>query len=392
MSEDNEYILEPGPYPTAIVLDIEVGDPGAECATPEIATVLYEGVWHVILKALMITDGTDVSLSVNRDGAVTIYEGTFLYKKARITLDDPLRAGDIVHAFIDTENCKSQSCTVRVSQLEDTQALCDLDPYTQASGMPTGDMVCVGKDLVMLVHDGEGGVYPGYVIQESCKVCGGINPNCNEDPEIPRYWNVVKCANGNSYQTTTEITIPGQRVTHPTHGNMRWDGTSIDTLNPPNNIGEVTPVSGKTGCPSSGGGGGGSTTYYNIVSCANGNVYQTPTVLSFPNQRVSHGSMGEFYWNGTTTTVESNNVGTVTPLGSTMCSGSTGGGKVYYNIVSCAGGGVYQTETVLTHQNQRVSTGLGEHYWDGTTTNTATHPRNSVIMTHPDGSLIYGCS
>lgn len=201
---------------------------------------------------------------------------------------------------------------------------------------------------------------------------------------LPRYWNVVRCSNGLTYQTTSELTVPGQRVTHPTFGEMRWDNTYVDTLNPGNNIGGVTISTGQKGC--SNGGGGGSGQYYNLISCLNGQTYQTTTVLSFPNQRVSTPT-GELYWDGTTTAVASSPIGEVTPLGSTMCSGGSGGGTVYYNIVSCAGGGVYQTETVLTLQNQRVSTPLGEHFWDGSTTGVATHPRNSVIM-HDQ----FGCS
>lgn len=379
----SSYIEEPAWPPLEIVMDVELESVGSECATPEITSVLYEGAWHVNLLATGISDGIYVSLSTGDTGA-------FFANNAHIVLSSPLVAGDVIYAEIDTENCKTRSCNYTVLRIKQRLAFCDIEPFTQAAGLVTGGFLCVEKDLYAEVHDGEGGVYPGILIQESCVVCGGINPNCDEEEGVPRYWNLVKCANGTTYQTDTPILIAGQRVTSLVHGNMRWDGTYIDTLTPSNYIGSVSIVSGQTGCPSGGGGGGG-TTYWNIVSCADGLIYQTTTPLTFPNQRVSHETFGEHYWNGTTTGTASALRGTVTPLADTGCSSGGGGGDVFYNIVSCAGGGVYQTTTVLTAQGQRVTTPLGEHYWDGTTQGVATHPRTSAIMYNPDGTFVYGC-
>lgn len=353
-----------------------------DCSTPIIKAFAHEGSWWVLVGAEGIDDGTEVELNTG-DG------GVFSSGLALIQLITPLIASQKIIASIDTEDCQVSSCEVTVAATEGSQAACDFGVYDQPAGFLTGRMICVGKDLYHQVWDGEGGVInEGVLIQESCVECGGINPRCEEDPVFPRFYNVVRCSNGLTYQTSTELTVSGQRVTHPTFGLMRWDNTYIDTLTPANAIGSVTPVSGQTGCPAagSGNGGGGPVTYYNLVSCLNEQVYQTTTVLSFPNQRVSTPT-GELYWNGTTTSVASSPIGPVTPLGSTGCSAGGGGGEVYYNIVSCAGGGVYHTPTVLTLPNQRVSTPLGEHFWDGTTTNVATHLRLSVIM---EGA--FGCS
>lgn len=345
-----------------------------DCSTPIIKAFAHEGSWWVLVEATGIDNGVAVELSTGDTGE-------FLGGLALVELSEPLTAGRKLTASIDAVGCQVTSCEVFVSSIEGSDYSCDFGVYDQPAGFLTGRMICVGKDLYHQVWDGEGGVInDGILIQESCVECGGINPRCDNDPVLPRYWNVVRCSNGMTYQTSTELLIPGQRVSHPTFGDLRWDNTYTDTLTPANNIGTVTIVSGQTGCPAGSGGGSGSL-YFNLVSCANGQIYQTPTTISFPNQRVSHELHGELYWNGETTSVASNLLGPVTPLGATGCSGGGGGGgTLYYNIVSCAGGGIYHTPTVISLPNQRVSTPLGEHFWNGDTTTTPTHPRSSTIM------------
>lgn len=119
------------------------------------------------------------------------------------------------------------------------------------------------------------------------------------------------------------------------------------------------------------------TTFYNIVSCQDGSVYQTTTVLTVSNQRVSHPIHGLHRWNGTTQTTAPNFRGEVSILvGETGCPAVT----TYYNIVKCADGSIKQTPTVITINNQLVSHGTGEHRWNGTTTTTPTDNIGTVVI------------
>lgn len=132
------------------------------------------------------------------------------------------------------------------------------------------------------------------------------------------------------------------------------------------------------------------TTYYNIVSCANGQVYQTDTVLAVASQRVNHPIHGLHYWNNTTVETNSPSAyrGEVTILaGLTLCPSEPV--ITYYDIVSCADSQVYQTQTILTINNERVSHGtFGEHYWNGNTRTTTLNDRGFVNRL----SGLFGCS
>lgn len=119
------------------------------------------------------------------------------------------------------------------------------------------------------------------------------------------------------------------------------------------------------------------TTFYNIVSCVDGNVYQTTTVLTVSNQRVSHPIHGLHRWNGTTQTTVSNFRGEVSILvGETGCPSTI----LYYNLVRCFDGHIAQTTTVITRMNQRVAGIGGAYIWSGTTTSTPTNMIGAVTL------------
>ena len=124
------------------------------------------------------------------------------------------------------------------------------------------------------------------------------------------------------------------------------------------------------------------TTFYNIVSCVDGNVYQTTTVLTVANQRVSHPIHGLHRWNGTTQTTAPNFRGEVSILvGETGCPATT----LYYNIVRCSDGTVKQTTTVRNIVNQSLAKAgdsypAGGYVWNGTTTTTPTENIGTVTI------------
>lgn len=258
------------------------------CIAPEIIDFAYEGSGFVLVSASGIANGTAVELSTGESGIFT--DG-----KALITLISPLSAGQKIRASIDTEECEVSGCEVTVSKLAKNET-CDFVVDDLPPGFLAGKMVCVEKDLYHLVSDGEGGVYPGILIQESCVVCGGINPNCSEEGDLPRYYNVRRCSTGVVYQTSTNLSAypMGQRVSHPTYGGMKYEGSYVETTSPSNPIDTVTIQTGN-GCKA----------YYNLVSCANGQVFQADPAdvdqpLTDTGQRVST-PQGEHYWDGSVT-------------------------------------------------------------------------------------------
>ena len=118
------------------------------------------------------------------------------------------------------------------------------------------------------------------------------------------------------------------------------------------------------------------TTFYNIISCQDGKIYQTTTVLSVSNQRVTHPIHGVHRWNGTTqTTAPSFRGEVVINVGDTGCPTD---GTRYYNIMKCGDGTTKQTTTVLTISGQRVKKGVDYFFWLGSTTFSPTDNIGSV--------------
>ena len=150
------------------------------------------------------------------------------------------------------------------------------------------------------VYDGDGGIDAiGVLAQEDCIYCGGNLPNCEEPPVEPTtFYNIVSCADNKVYQTITPLTVANQRVSHPIHGEHKWNGTTQTTA--PAYRGEVTVLTGLTNCSTP------TPIYYNIINCSDYQVYQTNTPIQYNNQRVRDDTYGAYRWNGTTTTVLSN--------------------------------------------------------------------------------------
>ncbi len=291
-----EDILNTTPY---LTFDVEYFDPlDTKCKTPKVLAFCVEDSTQILVGLDGLSEGIQVILNTGETG--TIAGGVAL-----IELNDPLVYGDEVSVEIDTEECKATSCSCFAGRIS---ANCVSSIGDRPSGELTGRLGCVEKDLYREVYDGDGGVnIQGVLVQENCIYCNGQLPNCIEPPvEVTTFYNIVRCSNGQIYQTDTVFSVSNQRVNHDIHGLHYWNGTT--QVSAPNYVGEVTISVGLTLCPEVP-----VITYYDIVSCADGLIYQTQTVITVSNQRVSHGTFGEHYWNGNTRTSGSiNDRGAVT--------------------------------------------------------------------------------
>ena len=272
-----------------------------KCKTPKILEFCIEGSTEVLVGADLLLDGVEVTL---HDSTGQIGDGIINGGLALVLLGDPLVYATEIWCEINTASCVSKSCSAFVGRISTD---CVIDAADKPSGELTGRLICSEKDFYREVYDGDGGVIAkGVLAQEDCIYCGGNLPNCEEPPvESTTYYNVVSCQDGNVYQTTTVLTVANQRVSHPIHGLHRWNGTTVVTTNPPAFRGEMSILSGETGCPAP------ATLYYIIKSCANGQLYKTTTVLTVANQRVSNDPYGEHVWMNATTTDGSGEIRTV---------------------------------------------------------------------------------
>lgn len=300
------YIEEPENTVYSISLDIPIYNPDTDskCRTPQVLAWYVEGSEQILVGADLLLEGVEVVLNTGEVG--TINNGL-----AIIPLLAPLVYGDEVWAEINTESCKTKSCSVFVSRVATS---CVLDPENKPSGELTGRLVCREKDMYREVYDGDGGYSAeGVLTQEDCIYCGGNLPNCEEPPIEPTtFYNIVSCQDGKIYQTTTILSVSNQRVTHPIHGVHRWNGTTQTTA--PSFRGEVLINVGDINCPSDG------TLYYNIAKCADATIHKTTTALTISGQRVRKG-VDYYFWLGSTTYDSSNSIGSVDEIvtGAFMC-------------------------------------------------------------------------
>lgn len=273
-----------------------------KCKTPKILEFYIEGSTEVLVGADLLLEGVIVTL---HDASGQIGDGIISGGVSLILLANPLVYAQEIWCEINTSTCVSKSCSAYVGRISTD---CVIDATDKPSGELTGRLICVEKDFYREVYDGDGGVIAkGVLAQEDCIYCGGKLPNCETPPvEVTTYYNVVSCQDGNVYQTTTVLTVANQRVSHPVHGLHRWNGTTVVTSNPPSFRGEMSILSGETGCPTSG-----STLYYILTKCDDLTYYKTPTPLYNLDQRVKHPYYGFFRWQGGTTYDSTNNIGTV---------------------------------------------------------------------------------
>lgn len=161
-------------------------------------------------------------------------------------------------------------------------------------------------------------IVPPNVVGE-VHVVGWYGCDATGSPGSTVYSVLQKCSDGSAlFSTTQKFTASGQRVTHPTHGTLFWNGNT--SLTPVGTVLTVTEVTGQTQCP-----GNTSTNYYQLMKCNSLSIYYTTTNPGTAGQRVTSGSMGELTYTGVVITATAlSNIGPVTIVtGQTGCSGST---------------------------------------------------------------------
>jgi len=297
------YLEEPENTVQILTLDIPIYNPDTDskCKTPAIIGFAVEDSEFLLAGGQLLLEGVQLVLSTGETANVN--NGIALFE-----LNEPLQFGQEIWVEVNTDECKTRSCSVFVSRIS---SFCIESAIDKPAGELTGKYRCIESDLYQEVYDGDGGVELGPIVMENCIYCpGGTLPNCLEPPEgeTVTYYNIVRCSDNKVFQTTTVITVANQRVNSDVHGIHYWNGTTQTSA--PAFIGEVTEISGQTLCPSVP-----VRTYYNLVNCATGLINQTDTPLSFPNQRVWNASFGTHYWNGTTQTSSSAYIGAVSIFG-----------------------------------------------------------------------------
>jgi len=253
-----------------LTLDLEVYSIElAKCVTPKIIGFATEGS-NFILVGASGADGIEVRLNTGEVGTI---ENGVCY----IELIEPLAFGDEVWAEIVTDNCNTRSCSVYASRIAN---YCIESAYNRPAGQLNGRLVCVESDFYRQVYDGDGGVYAGVLAQEDCIYCGGVLPNCIEEPpsEITTFYNIVSCSNGLTYQTETVLSTLNQRVSDSSGNNYYYNGTTQTSAVA--YVGAVSLVGSETGCPTidrscktytlTGLVGGGT---YSYVDCSDGITY-----------------------------------------------------------------------------------------------------------------------
>lgn len=304
-----EFLINIANEVTQITLELDGFDPNdTRCKTPKVLAFCVEDSTQMLIGLDGLSEGIQVTLNTGEAGII-------VGGLALIELNDPLVYGDEVWVEIDTEDCKTKSCSYFAGRIS---ANCVSSIGDRPSGELTGRLGCVEKDLFREVYNGDGGVtVQGVLVQENCIYCNGQLPNCIEVPdEVSEYYNVVSCTDNKVYQVICDdiIAIPNQRLNHPIHGFHYWNGTKQSSS--PNYRGSVTIVLGQTLCPAL------IKTYYRIVACYNqpnaGTIYETDGPL-LNDQLVYNPVFGYLRHNGTTTTSNGSYIVTSVIAGQFSC-------------------------------------------------------------------------
>lgn len=301
------YLEEPENTVQILTLDMPIYNPDTDskCKTPSILGFAVEDSEFVLAGGQELLEGVQLVLSTGE--TANVINGLAFFE-----LNEPLTFGQELWVEVNTDDCKTRSCSIYVPRIA---SFCIESASDKPAGELTGKYRCIESDLYAEVYDGDGGVEAGSLVQENCRYCpGGTLPNCLEPPTTPTtFYDVVRCSDLKVYQTDTVLTVANQRVNSVVFGTHYWNGNTRTSA--PAYIGDVSILSGETLCPSVP-----SVTYYNIKRCSDNKLLQTTTPLSATDQRVSHAT-GEHVYLNTYTTVVTENIGPVVIMpGVTGCS------------------------------------------------------------------------
>lgn len=146
------------------------------CHQPEFINGLYEGSSYVYIDASELPDGLRIYLNVGPANNPDF--GTVKNHKCFVKLSEPLRKGQIIFCYINTEYCNVQSCEYEVGELISGEVGCINALEVPQNGTLTGGFICFQTDLHREEYNEYGQKVIGDTIQEDCYLCGGIEPSC----------------------------------------------------------------------------------------------------------------------------------------------------------------------------------------------------------------------
>ena len=171
-----EYI---GIFPEPIInlqLQLAVEETDFICNQPEFINGVYEGSSFVYINATELPDG--LRIYTNTGDVDNPDFGTVLDHKCFIKLSEPLRKGQTIFCYINTDYCNVQSCEYEVGELISGEVGCINALDVPQNGTLTGAFICFGTDLHREEYNEYGQKVIGDMIQEDCYLCGGVEPSC----------------------------------------------------------------------------------------------------------------------------------------------------------------------------------------------------------------------
>ncbi|MBL0323626.1 MAG: hypothetical protein IPP61_00330 [Cytophagaceae bacterium] len=162
---------EPNDLMKFVYTEINVEDSDFVCHQPDFLNGIYNGSNYVLIDATELPNGLKIYLNTGEFGYVKD-------AKCLIKLDSPLKTGNVIYCFVDTNNCNVQSCEYVVGEYVSGEVGCIDASGILPEGTLTGAFICLDTDLHKEVFNEYGQKVAGIVVQENCYLCGGTEPSC----------------------------------------------------------------------------------------------------------------------------------------------------------------------------------------------------------------------
>lgn len=162
-------------YNTTIRLGSVVEDSPFICNQPDIIAGAFQGSKYLLVECTDLPDGLRIYTNTGEFGIVKD-------SRTLIVLDEPLIANSEIWIYINTDKCNVESCKYVVGSIISGNGGCLAPNEMPIAGTLTGEMMCLGVDLYRLEFDQYGNKVLGTMVQADCFVCGGIEPNCIDEP------------------------------------------------------------------------------------------------------------------------------------------------------------------------------------------------------------------
>ena len=162
---------EPNDLMKFVYTEINVEDSDFVCHQPDFINGIYNGSNYVLIDATELPNGLKIYLNTGEFGFVKD-------AKCLIKLDSPLKTGNVIYCFVDTNNCNVQSCEYVVGEYVSGEVGCIDASGILPEGTLTGAFICLDTDLHKEVFNEYGQKVAGIVVQENCYLCGGTEPSC----------------------------------------------------------------------------------------------------------------------------------------------------------------------------------------------------------------------